>query len=201
MAVNPQKQTAKKFVEYWTFNRPGSEKSGCQQYWNMLLGELLGMSDLASGIRYEVPVKLPTTNHQLPTTKYLDAWIPSTRVLIEQKSRGVKLDAPQPGHDNMTPFEQAKFYDDHRPFDEKARWIVTCNFDEIWIYDQTKPLDPPEKITLGSLPKEVHRLAFLVNNEVKKMDRRELEISVQAGKIVGTLYDALLRGSCGTART
>ena len=56
--------------------------------------------------------------------------------------------------------------------------VITCNFDEIWIYDQTKPLDPPEKITLGSLPKEVHRLAFLVNAEVKKMDRRELEISV-----------------------
>ena len=28
MAINPQKQAAKKFVEYWTFNRPGSEKSG-----------------------------------------------------------------------------------------------------------------------------------------------------------------------------
>lgn len=191
--MNPQKQATKKFVEYWTFNRPGSEKSGCQQYWNMLLGELLGMGDLASGIRYEVPVKLPTTNHQLPTTKYLDAWIPSTRVLIEQKSRGVKLDAPQPGHDNMTPFEQAKFYDDHRPFDEKARWIITCNFDEIWIYDQTKPLDPPEKITLANLPKEVHRLSFLVNTEVKKVAKRELEISVRAGKIVGTLYDALLK--------
>ena len=196
MAINPQKQAARKFVEYWTFNRPGSEKSGCQQYWNMLLGELLGMDDLASGIRYEVPVQVPTApgaKHQAPSTKYLDAWIPSTRVLIEQKSRGVKLDAPQPGHDNMTPFEQAKFYDDHRPFDEKARWIVTCNFDEIWIYDQTKPLAEPEKITLGSLPKEVHRLAFLVNSEVKKVARRELEISVQAGKIVGTLYDALLK--------
>lgn len=187
MAMNPQKQAAKKFVEYWTFHRPGSEKSGCQQYWNMLLRELLGQTELESVIRYEVPVQLKGS------TKYLDAWIPSTRVLIEQKSRGVKLDAPQPGHDNMTPFEQAKFYDDHRPFDEKARWIVTCNFDEIWIYDQTKPLDPPEKITLGSLPKEVHRLAFLVNTEVKKVAKRELEISVQAGKIVGTLYDALLK--------
>ena len=196
MAINPQKQAARKFVEYWTFNRPGSEKSGCQQYWNMLLGELLGMDDLASGIRYEVPVQVPTApgaKHQAPSTKYLDAWIPSTRVLIEQKSRGVKLDAPQPGHDDMTPFEQAKFYDDHRPFDEKARWIVTCNFDEIWIYDQAKPLAEPEKIALGSLPKEVHRLAFLVNSEVKKVARRELEISVQAGKIVGTLYDALLK--------
>ena len=30
MAINPHKQAAKKFVEYGTFNRPGSEKSGCQ---------------------------------------------------------------------------------------------------------------------------------------------------------------------------
>ena len=196
MANNAQKQAAKKFTQYWMFNRPGSEKSGCQQYWNMLLRELLGQTELESFIRYEVPVLVssaPATKHQSPITKYLDAWIPSTRVLIEHKSRGVKLDAPQPGHDNMTPFEQAKFYDDHRPFDEKARWIVTSNFDEIWIYDQTKPLDPPEKITLGSLPKEFHRLAFLVNSEVKKVAKRELEISVQAGKIVGTLYDALLK--------
>ena len=187
MAVNQQKQAAKKFREYWMFGRLGSEIRGCQQYWNMLLGEVLGMTDLASGICYEVQVQLKDA------TKRLDAWIPSTRVLIEQKSRGVRLDAPQPGHDNMTPFEQAKFYDDHRPFDEKARWIVTCNFDEIWIYDQTRPLADPEKITLGSLPKEVHRLSFLVNSEVKNVASRELEISVLAGKIVGTLYDALLK--------
>ena len=185
--MNAQRQAAKQFVEYWTFNRHGSEKSGCQQYWNMLLGKVLGMTELESGIRYEVPVQLKGA------TKFLDAWIPSTRVLIEQKSRGVKLDTHQPGHDNMTPFEQAKFYDDHRPFDEKARWIVTCNFDEIWIYDQTRPLDDPEKIRIANLPKEYTRLAFLVNSEVKKVARRELEISVQAGKIVGALYDALLK--------
>ena len=145
------------------------------------------MGDMANSIRYEVPVALSDS------TKYLDAWIPSTRVLIEQKSRGIKLDAIQSGHDDMTPFEQAKFYDDHRPFDEKARWIITCNFDEIWVYDQAQPLNPPEKILLANLPKEIHRLSFLVNDEVKKMDHRELEISVQAGKIVGTLYDALLK--------
>ena len=32
-----------------------------------------------------------------------------------------------------------------------------------------------------------------VNTEVKKVAKRELEISVQAGTIVGTLYDALLK--------
>ena len=139
MGSKEQRQAAKRFREYWLFHRPGSEKSGCQQYWNMLLGEVLGMDGLESAIRYEVPVALSDS------TKFLDAWIPSTRVLIEQKSRGIKLDAPQAAHDGMTPFEQAKFYDDHRPFDEKARWIVTSNFDEIWIYDQSKPLDPPVK--------------------------------------------------------
>ena len=37
MSINQQKQAAKKFAEYWAFNRPGSEKGGCQQYRNMLL--------------------------------------------------------------------------------------------------------------------------------------------------------------------
>lgn len=187
MSINPQKQAAKKFTEYWLLNNLGKEKSDDQKFWNALLGDVLGMPDLLTGIRYQEPVQLKDT------TKFLDAWIPSTRVLIEHKSRGVKLGAPQSGHDGMTPFEQAKFYDDHRPFDEKARWIITCNFDEIWIYDQAKPLAEPEKIALGNLPKEYTRLAFLVNPEVKKIASRELEISVQAGKIVGTLYDALLK--------
>ena len=50
MAVNPQKQAAKKFREYWTLNRPGSERSGCQQYWNMLLRELFGQTELESAL-------------------------------------------------------------------------------------------------------------------------------------------------------
>ena len=168
MSINPQKQAAKKFTEYWLLNNLGKEKSDDQKFWNALLGDVLGMPDLLTGIRYQELVQLKDT------TKFLDAWIPSTRVLIEHKSRGVKLDAPQSGHDGMTPFEQAKFYDDHRPFDEKARWIVTCNFDEIWIYDQAKPLDEPEKIRLANLPREYTRLTFLVNPEVKKIASREL---------------------------
>lgn len=80
-------------------------------------------------------------------------------------------------------------------FDEKARWIVTCNFDEFRIYDRTKPLAPPLTLTLGNLPKEAHRLAFLVNPKEKAVDR-EREISVQAGRIVGEIDDALLGQYC-----
>ena len=185
MAMNVQKQIAKKFVEYWTFQR-GSEKGEDQQFWNSLLGEVLGLEDVKSHVQYQVPVPMKGT------TKFLDAWIPETRVLIEHKSRGVNLDAPQAGHGGLTPYEQAVEYDNARPFDEKARWIVTCNFDEFRIYDRAKPLAPPLTLKLGNLPKEAYRLAFLVNPKEKAIDR-ELEISVQAGRIVGEIYDALLK--------
>ena len=180
------KAAAKKFREYWN-SRSGYEKGEDQQFWNSLLRDVLGVEDIESAIKYQRPVKLKTT------TKFLDAWIPSTRVLIEHKTRGVKLVAPQAGHGGMTPYEQAKEYDDARGFDEKARWIVLCNFDEFLVYDCAKPLDEPERITLADLPKEIHRLSFLVDKKVSKVDSKELEISVQAGRIVAKLYDALLK--------
>lgn len=181
-----QKQSARKFVEYWTFQR-GSEKGEDQQFWNSLLGEVLGLEDVKSHVQYQVPVPMKGT------TKFLDAWIPETRVLIEHKSRGVNLDASQAGHNGLTPYEQAVEYDNARSYEDKARWIVTCNFDAIWIYDRSRPLEEPQKITLSELPKEVHRLAFLVKRDVQKVDSKELEISVQAGRIVAKLYDALLK--------
>ena len=197
-----QRQAARKFVEYWTFQR-GSEKGEDQQFWNSLLRDVLGVADVEQCIKYQVPVPMAARgdarppNHQttqLPNhqTKYLDAWIPETRVLIEHKSRGVNLDAPQAGYGGLTPYDQAVEYDNARPFDEKARWIVTCNFDEFRIYDRAKPLAPPLTLKLGNLPKEAYRLAFLVNPKEKAIDR-ELEISVQAGRIVGEIYDALLK--------
>ncbi|MBQ4199854.1 MAG: hypothetical protein II649_08220 [Kiritimatiellae bacterium] len=184
MATENRRQAARKFVEHWTFRR-GSEKGEDQQFWNSLLGDVLGMEDVASRVQYQLPVPMKGT------TKFLDGWIPETRVLIEHKSRGVNLDAPQPGHGGLTPYEQAAEYDAARPFGEKARWIVTCNFDEFRVYDRAKPLAPPMKVRLGDLPNEAHRLAFLVDPKEKAVDR-ELEISVQAGRIVGDIYDALL---------
>ena len=193
MNVEDRRRAARKFVEYWTFRR-GSEKGEDQQFWNSLLGEVLGMEDVKSRVQYQVPV--PMVGRVVPnapqTTKFLDAWIPETRVLIEHKSRGVNLDAPQASHGGLTPYEQAVEYDNARPFDEKARWIVTCNFDGFRIYDRAKPLGSPMKVRLADLPKEAHRLAFLVNPKEKAIDR-ELEISVQAGRIVGEIYDALLK--------
>ena len=79
-----QKKAARKFLEYWTFQR-GSEKGEDQQFWNSLLRDVLGVTDVEQHIKYQVPVQLKNA------TKFLDAWIPETRVLIEHKSRGINL--------------------------------------------------------------------------------------------------------------
>ena len=187
MTISPrQRQAAKKFVEYWTFRR-GSEKGEDQQFWNMLLRDVLGMENVEQRTQPQVPVQMKGT------VKFLDLWIPETKVLVEHKSRGIKLDAPQSGHGGKTPFEQAVEYNQARGYSDKARWIITCNFDEIWVYDMDKPLADPQKIALGNLPKEVARLGFLVDSSVKSVREQEKEISIQAGRIVGELYKELLK--------
>ena len=180
------KQCARKFREFWTLAMD-SEVGGYQKFWISLLGDVLGMDDVMSRISFQSPVQLKDT------TKFLDAWIPETRVLIEHKARNVKLDAPQAGHGGKTPFEQALEYNIARPYSEKARWIVTCNFSEIWVYDMDHPLEDPQKILLANLPKEVSRLGFLVDTSVKTVREKEMDISIKAGRIVGELYKALLK--------
>ena len=178
------RQSARKFREFWTLAKD-SEVGGYQKFWLSLLGDVLGMDDVMSRISFQSPVQLKDT------TKFLDAWIPETRVLIEHKARGVKLDAPQSGHGGKTPFEQALEYNIARPYSEKARWIVTCNFAEIWVYDMDHPHEDPQKILLANLPKETSRLGFLVDTSVKTVREKEMDISIKAGRIVGDVYRAL----------
>ncbi|MBQ3807332.1 MAG: N-6 DNA methylase [Kiritimatiellae bacterium] len=180
------KQSARKFREFWTLAKD-SEVGGYQKFWLSLLGDVLRMEDVMSRISFQSPVQLKDT------TKFLDAWIPETRVLIEHKARNVKLDAPQAGHGGKTPFEQALEYNIARPFSEKARWIVTCNFAEIWVYDMDHPHADPQKILLANLPKEISRLGFLVDTSVRTVREKEMDISIKAGRIVGELYKELLK--------
>ena len=184
--VENQRLSARRFREFWLLAKD-SEVGGYQKFWISLLGDVLGAENAMARISFQLPVPMAGT------TKFLDAWIPETKVLIEQKKRGVKLDAPQSGHGGKTPYEQALEYDNARPYDEKARWIVTCNFDEIWVYDRTHPLVEPQRIRLGDLPKETARLEFLVDTAVKSVRDKEWDISIKAGRIVGELYRALLK--------
>ena len=185
-----QREVIERFVAFWTA-RKGAEESECEQFWDSLLVEVLGTTDVKSRIRYELPVY-----YDDGSTKFLDAWIPETGVLIEQKSRGIDLDAPQTGHRNLTPYQQAKEYDDNRPRREAARWIVVSNFDEIRIHDMEadRPQLAYETVLLKDLAKEAHRLQFLVK-EVESIREKEARVSIEAGRVIGKLYAAFLEQS------
>ena len=56
----------------------------------------------------------------------------------------------------------------------------------------SRPNDEPEILLLSDLEKEFHRLDFLVDTG-KEHIKKEMEVSLQAGELVGVLYDALLK--------
>ena len=56
----------------------------------------------------------------------------------------------------------------------------------------TKPLEEPEVILLQDLEKEYYRLQFLVDSANEHI-KKEMEVSLRAGEIIGEIYDALLK--------
>lgn len=185
MTDKERKTAAKKFAEYW-HNR-GDEKSDTQSFWFMLLREIFGVQEPEKIFEFEKRVKDETTN-------FIDCYIDSTKVMIEQKTLGKDLrkGIKQSDGSVLSPFQQAKRYITNLPVSKHPRWLITCNFSEFLIYDMEKPNCEPEQIFLKDLPKEYYRLQFLVdtgNDNIKK----EMEISLKAGELVGKLYDLILK--------
>lgn len=180
-----QKTAAKQFAAYWATR--GDEKQGTQSFWLSLLRTVYGVENPAQFIQFEVPVKLDHVS-------YIDGFISETKVLIEQKSASVDLNRGYKQSDGtfLRPYEQARRYAGFLPHDQNPRWIVVCNFQEFQIYDMNRPNDEPETLRLANLEKEYHRLQFLVDTG-STVVKKEMEVSLQAGEIVGTLYDALLK--------
>ncbi len=181
-----QNSAVKKFVEYW--KDKGDEKQETARFWLELLSDVLGIKDATKFIEFEKPVFIDKTQ------KYIDAYIPSTKVLIEQKSAHIKLNsnAVQSDGELLTPYGQAFRYNTYLPYNEKVRWIIVSNFKEILIYDMNKPNKEPEQILLKNLAKEYYRLQFLAD-EGNEHIQKEMEVSLKAGDLVGKLYDALIK--------
>ena len=180
-----QREAARQF--YYRWKDHGNEDEDARSYWLEFLTNILGVERATERVSFEKKVIGADGN-----TKRIDVYIPETRVLIEQKSFGIALDKPQAGHGGKTPYEQAKEYDNGLPFDEKARWIVTSNFAEIWVYDMNTRRPEPVKLALSDLPAKYHMLDFLVNKETKKVTD-EMKLSLDAGRLVGQIYDAFLK--------
>ena len=178
-----KKRAAKAFADYW--KDKGYEKGESQKFWMELLGQVYGVENPSHFIEFEDQVHLDHTS-------FIDGFIPETKVLIEQKSLGKNLKAPIKQSDGtlLTPFQQAKRYSAELPYSNRPRWIITCNFAEFLVYDMENPNAEPEQILLKNLPKEHYRLNFLVDTKNENI-RREMEVSIKAGELVGQLYDAL----------
>ena len=179
-----QKTAAASFASKWE-NR-GYEKGESQLFWTELLTEVFGIEDPSTFITFEQQARLDHTS-------FIDAMIPGTHVMIEQKSLGKDLRQAIKQSDGtlLTPFQQAQRYSAVLPYSERPRWIVTCNFAEFDVYDMENPKGEPSRILLKDLEREYYRLQFLVDVKSEHL-MKEMEVSMKAGEIVGKLYDALI---------
>lgn len=180
-----QRKAARDFAKRW--EGKGYEKGESASFWLSLLSEVYGIEKPAEYIRFEEQVKLDNTS-------FIDAHIPSTHVLIEQKSidKDLKKAIKQSDGSLLSPFQQAKRYSIELPYSERPRWIVLSNFAEFHIFDMEKPGGEPEIVYLKDLEEDYYRLNFLVNQQDHYI-QKATEVSIKAGELVGKLYDALLK--------
>lgn len=180
-----QKKAAKDFVEKWQGR--GYEKGETQLFWVELLQTVYGVENPASYMECEVQV-------QLENTSFIDIYLPATKVMIEQKSINKDLSKAIRQSDGtmLTPLQQLKRYAAALGYFKYPRWGITCNFQEFYIYDMGQPNGEPAVLKLEDLPREYHRLNFLVDMGDDRI-KRELEISLNAGTLVGRMYEMLLK--------
>ena len=179
------RQHAKAFAEYW--KDKGYEKGESQSFWLSFLRDVLGVAEPEKFIQFEEQVMIDHTS-------FIDGHIPATHVLIEQKSRDKDLRKPIKQSDGslLNPFQQAQRYSAGLPYSQRPRWIVTCNFSEFLVYDMENPKGEPEQILLKDLEKEYYRLKFITDTGDENI-HKEMEVSIQAGNLVGVLYDEILK--------
>lgn len=172
------------FYERW--KDKGDEKSDTQIFWLELIHDVLGIQNPGQYIEFERRVDLEHVS-------FIDAYIPSTGIIIEQKSRDVNLDLPAKQSDgtSATPFMQAKRYYDWLNKSEQGDYIIVCNFKEIRIYNMNKlkgsKTEPITTILLEDI--ERRNLDFLVKPE-RELTHEE-KISLEAGRLAGRLYEAM----------
>ena len=192
MTDTKRRLAARQFAADWQDR--GDEKQETQSFWMTLLQKVYGVAEPEKLISFEKTVSVDDVKTGRSTTKFIDGYIVATRVLVEQKGAKIDLNKGETQSDGslLSPYQQARRYGGYLPADQQPRWIVVCNFREFRIHDMNRPNDTPEILMLSDLEKEYPRLNFLVDTGDENI-RREMEISLQAGELVGVLYDALLK--------
>lgn len=154
----------------------GYERGQSQNFWTQIFN--------AYGVSGQVQLK--AFEHRLKKDKsqdYVDAFIPKL-VMIEQKSRGIDL---------YKAYNQVSKYYERLKSNEKPRYIVLSNFDELWIYDLDNALDIKKyECPLTDLPKNAEWLDFLAPNAEMAEIVEENPINRQATEMVAKLHQAFI---------
>lgn len=107
MKEKDRKIAAKGFAERW--KNKGSEKSDTQKFWIDLLSNVYGVDNATEIVTFEkkMDFKDGTDKDQ---HGFIDAYIPGSKVVIEQKGLDVDLRKRQKQSDGrmLTPYQQAK---------------------------------------------------------------------------------------------
>lgn len=185
MDLKEQQKQAKAFIERW--KERGNERQDTQSFWLDLLQSVYGIENPSEYIKFEDKVMMDHTS-------FMDGYIDTTKVLIEQKGSNKDLSKAIKQSDGsmLTPFQQAKRYSANLAYSKQPRWIITCNFREFYVYDMDKPHGEPTVIHLEDLEKEAYRLEFIVGTTNEHLER-EMAISMEAGEIVKEIYSGLLQ--------
>lgn len=185
------KTAASEFVTRWKeiLGKVPAGKNNEQQdtakFWQDLLVNVLGVpsSSMATFVDFERKVR----------GRRIDVFVSDHHFLCEQKSVGVDLDKPEPRNGGLeTPYQQATWYAQHLPYSERPRWLMTCNFETFRLYDldEERPEDNVQEFTLEELPDHLYLLGFLTSKKSSRL-HKEQELSVEAGRHVSRLYDAI----------
>lgn len=181
-----RRKDAEAFVRRWSGR--GYEKGEASSFWIDLFQTVLGLDDAIERLQFEVPIKTLASD----SSGFIDVHIPSASTIVEMKSSGVDLAKKEMRQGRMvTPAEQARDYANGFPYSLRPRYLIACNFEEMWVYDTARnPLadKPLYRIPLEDLPRQVDVLRFL-SGEAKPPEVLAREVSVEAGRIMGRLHE------------
>ena len=179
MNLKEQRAAAAAFAAKWA-DEPGYEKGQTAPFWLEFLSECLGVRNPNAIAKFEKRVD----------AGFPDVTIADTGVIIEQKSKGIDLDKTELRQGRkVTPFEQALSYVNSQLHSERARYIITCNFEAFRIHDLDRDVSGRqyEQVELSELEAQVHRFDFITDPANSRIERERVA-SIKAGELIGELH-------------
>lgn len=191
-----RREIVKDFVSEWTNKGKDTgygfikEDANRQPFINDFLRRICGIEQPTKYVEYEKDVQVKDGDKI--STRRIDAYIPSTKVMIEMKGSNKSLvdKIEQSGGKKLTPFEQAQRYSNALPQREKPNWIIISNFVELDIHDMNKPLEKPAVIKLSDLDTKYKAFDFMIDATAQQIID-EKKLSIDAGILVSKIYKEL----------